>query len=387
MPDITLLPAIADLFGVTVDELLRGERKRAADAPPAPESTDVPSSDTPTDGGYTHETPPDPRALRGLRAMMKRAIDQIRNLGILSFALSYAGLMVMLGISYGFYRPVLGYALQMLFGLGGLSVLWFASFRMRDHLNEQIYEATDTRLPVIELARGCYHYANWVWLCSSAAAHAFVLGSMLCLKSGTHSVLLTSHYAILVLIITLVYIIIHACVKPLAIRHLCRPWAPICGETINTWTPVPHNLRAQVSLALWQFIPAILGTVGCMVASYALDHPTGQIDYASIAGVGLLAIGLAVSVAALPLHLRKHPKESHHRRDTLIVGIRNLILNAVFLITANASFVYIRATSPDGRVENSYYWNEEMLLLGIAVALSVILIAELVRRKVQKKKT
>ena len=387
MPDITLLPAIADLFGVTVDELLRGERKRAADAPPAPESTDVPSSDAPTDGGYTHETPPDPRALRGLRAMMKRAIAQIRNLGILSFALSYAGLMVMLGISYGFYRPVLGYALQMLFGLGGLSVLWFASFRMRDQLNELIFDTTDTRLPVIELASGCYHYANWVWLCSSAAAHAFVLGSMLCLKSGTHSVLLTSHYAILVLIITIIYCIIHAGIKPYALRRLCRPWAQVCGETINTWTPVPHNFRAQVCLTLWQLIPTVLGTVGCMVAGYALDHPVGQIDYASIAGLSLLAAGLAVPVIALPLYLRKPPKDTLARRDTLIVGIRNLILNAVFLITANASFVYIRVTTPDGRVENSYYWNEEMLLLGIAVALAVILVAELARRKAQKKKT
>ena len=387
MPDITLLPAIADLFGVTVDELLRGERKRAADAPLAPESTDVPSSDAPTDGGYTHETPPDPRALRGLRAMMKRAIAQIRNLGILSFALSYAGLMVMLGISYGFYRPVLGYALQMLFGLGGLSVLWFASFRMRDQLNELIFDTTDTRLPVIELASSCYRYANWVWLCSSAAAHAFVLGSMLCLKSGTHSVLLTSHYAILVLIITIIYCIIHAGIKPYALRRLCRPWAQVCGETINTWTPVPHNLRAQVCLTLWQLIPTVLGTIGCMVASYALDHPAGQIDYASIAGLSILAAGLAVPVIALPLHLRKHPKDILSRRDTLIVGIRNLILNAVFLITANASFVYIRATSPDGLVENSYYWNEEMLLLGIAVALAVILVAELARRKAQKKKT
>ena len=385
MPDITLFPAIADLFGVTVDELLRGERKRAADAPPIAESTDVPSSDAPAEGGYTHETPPDPRALRGLRAMMRRAVAQIRNLGILAFALSYGGLMVMLGVSYGFYRPVLGYALQLLFELGGLSVLWFASSRMRDHLNEQIFDAADTRLPVIELARGCYHYSHWVWLVYAAAAHALVLGTMLCLKSGTHSVLLTSHYAILVLIITLVYIIIHACVKPYAIRHLCRPWAQVCGETINTWTPVPHNLRASLALTLWQIIPAILGTIGCMVANYALDHPTGQIDYAAIAGVSLLAVGLAVSVAALPLHLRKHPKGTHSRRDTLIVGIRNLILNAVFLITANASFTFIRATSPDGRVENSYYWNEEMLLLGIAVALSVILIAELVRRKVQKK--
>ena len=395
MPDILLLPAIADLFGVTVDELLRGERMREAtlrESAPTSTSSDTtensnePQAEPSTDGGYAHEPPPDPRALRGLRALMKRAIAQIRNFGILSFALSYAGLMVMLGISYGFYRPVLGYALQMLFGLGGLSVLWFASFHMRDQLNELIFDTTDTRLPVIELARGCYHYAYWVWLVYAAAAHAFVLGSVLCLKSGSHSVLIQSHYAVLVLIITLVYIIIHACVKPYAIRHLCRPWAPICGETINTWTPVPHNLRAQVSLTLWQIIPAVLGTVGCMVANYGLDHPEGQIDYAAIAGVSLLAVCLAVSVVSLPLRLRKLPKGSLLRRDTLIVGIRNLILNAVFLLTANASFVYIRATSPDGRVEISYYWNEGVLLVGIAMILAAILITEVVRQRVQRKK-
>ena len=103
-----------------------------------------------------------------------------------------------------------------------------------------------------------------------------------------------------------------------------------------------------------------------MVANYALDHPTGQIDYAAIAGVSLLVVGLAASVAALPLHLRKHPKGTHFRRDTLIVGIRNLILNAVFLITANASFTFIRATSPDelGQhvvVQGGTFYNDAVL--------------------------
>ena len=105
MPDILLLPAIADLFGVTVDELLRGERmrgERMREAPSRESATtshtvDNPDTDTndAVDGGYTHEIPPDPRALRGLRALMKRAEANFRTSAILAVFLAYTGLLVM----------------------------------------------------------------------------------------------------------------------------------------------------------------------------------------------------------------------------------------------------------------------------------------------------
>ena len=100
MPDILLLPAIADLFGVTVDELLRGERMREATLRESAAIADTaddpnkPQAEPSTDGGYTHETPPDPRALRGLRSMTKRSLTSFRTSLLIAIALSCVGYVV-----------------------------------------------------------------------------------------------------------------------------------------------------------------------------------------------------------------------------------------------------------------------------------------------------
>ena len=384
MPDITLLPAVADLFGVTVDELLRGERKRVTDTPSVPDPTDPPTDALPAEEGYTHETPPDPRALRGLRAMMKRALSRFRTDMLLSRALTLSGLFIMMGVSYGFYRPSIGFAILLLFLTGSVTVTAMAAMRMKDALNEQFFNE-ETRLPDTELTAACRAYAAHTSRSLFVSATALLISLPLVLIHDPHtvkSVLSAESYAVMALVIGMLCMLAILCLNAPVMALLSKPW-----QRNESTAPIAIPNGRRLSLTLWQITPAILGTIGCMVANYALDHPTGQIDYAAIAGVSLLVVGLAASVAALPLHLRKHPKESHHRRDTLIVGIRNLILNAVFLITANASFTFIRATSPAGRVETSYYWNEEMLLVGLAVALGVILAAELIRRHLQKKKT
>ena len=139
MPDITLLPAIADLFGVTVDELLRGERKRTIEpTEPAAENAESTSDASPVQPPRPEA---DPRALRGLRAMMNRALSRFRNLMILAIALAIAGLFIMMGVSYGFYRPMIGFILLLLFVLAGISVTCIAALRMKDTLDEYVAAA------------------------------------------------------------------------------------------------------------------------------------------------------------------------------------------------------------------------------------------------------
>ena len=94
-PDLSLSPALAELFGVTCDELLRGERL------------------TPT----VRPDPGEGRASRQVRALLNRALSGFRTLCWVSLALSAVGLVCMLGIAFGFYRPVIGFAVMAVFAV------------------------------------------------------------------------------------------------------------------------------------------------------------------------------------------------------------------------------------------------------------------------------
>ena len=323
--------------------------------------------------------------------MMKRVTAQLRNYGILSQALASAGLLFMIGISYGFYRPPLGYAVQLLLALASATVFWLASARTHDYLNDQILEpgvVGDIRLPAAELAKACYSYADWVWNVFAVNLHSMSLGTLLLLASDSHAVLVIDAFLPLVAIISIVYCLAMLRIRPYAIRRLCRPWAHVCGDTLNTWTPNPRNLRPHLALSLWQFIPALTGLTGCIVLANFFDHPEGEIDPFSIFAMAFLLAGIAAACIALPLHLRRIEASSPARRELKITGIRNLILVGVSIWTAANSVTFIR-TSTDGGMtwEIGQHWNEELIFLGVAVGLLVVLVSEFIRNRLRNRKS
>ena len=75
-PDLNLIPAIADIFGVTCDELLRGERRQHGGEQPAGESA------------------PSERGKKQLEAILRRKYSTFRNLTFIPFGLALLGLIV-----------------------------------------------------------------------------------------------------------------------------------------------------------------------------------------------------------------------------------------------------------------------------------------------------
>ena len=97
-PDLSLIPVIAEIFCVTCDELLRGERK-------SPEQRAEP----------TTETEPSPKAGKQLQRILKSSMSQYKNRTYIAMGISVVGLITALICNLVFLRASLGFLLGAIF--------------------------------------------------------------------------------------------------------------------------------------------------------------------------------------------------------------------------------------------------------------------------------
>ncbi|MBQ4284596.1 MAG: helix-turn-helix transcriptional regulator [Lachnospira sp.] len=109
-PDISVIPALAEMLGVTCDELLKGER--------IINETQVEKSV--------------PRVEKQLKVIVNQTISRFKTLIWISMALSFVGLIAMFGVSYGFYRRVVGFGIELVLVVVAVIIAVIAVSRMKD---------------------------------------------------------------------------------------------------------------------------------------------------------------------------------------------------------------------------------------------------------------
>ena len=397
MPDILLLPAIADLFGVTVDELLRGERMR--EAPPresavfADTADDInePQTEPSTDGGYTHETPPDPRALRGLRSMTKRSLTSFRTSLLIAIALSCVGYVVHLAVSYGFYRPVIGFFCMAAFTVAAAVLAVMATMRLKDTLSEQI-DGDGIRLPANELTAACRTLTYWSYRTFTSIADLLILSTPLVLMRDHHylnSVLSSSSYLPVALVLCCICGVLTLWLQKPYAAWMLKPWAGLILSDPYL-LPAPQTIGRRV---LWLNATQTVGIVFSAVLTTLFTGFEWGITYwgednthYNLTAIIFFALG-TLTVIAAPFLFRigyRSILESGSlstaewikgKRAMTRAAVRNVLLYVVAILTVGFG-VSFGASSSDG-VHWEYYqsWNEGAIFLGI-LAVSVVIMAD-----------
>ena len=124
-PDLTLIPVIAEIFGITSDELLRGERRSV-------EKTE----DNENEGSRY--------SLKGekqFKTMVRNRLKKYNNLSLISMGLSIVGWLVGLLCNFAFYNGITGFVLgTVLFLASEICQICFArSFRLPLDEEEEVY--------------------------------------------------------------------------------------------------------------------------------------------------------------------------------------------------------------------------------------------------------
>lgn len=124
LPDLTLLPMIADLFHITVDELLRGERRAQAN------------------GVAEAQPSPDPERLKKqTRRVLSAAYSRAQGRMLIGLGCGFAGLLTAMICNFAVMRALPGLVIGLLLCLAGAALLGvFAAAALRMDTEEE-YDA------------------------------------------------------------------------------------------------------------------------------------------------------------------------------------------------------------------------------------------------------
>ena len=323
--------------------------------------------------------------------MTKRSLTSFRTSLLIAIALSCVGYVVHLAVSYGFYRPVIGFFCMAAFTVAAAVLAVMATMRLKDTLSEQI-DGDGIRLPANELTAACRTLTYWSYRTFTSIADLLILSTPLVLMRDHHylnSVLSSSSYLPVALVLCCICGVLTLWLQKPYAAWMLKPWAGLILSDPYL-LPAPQTIGRRV---LWLNATQTVGIVFSAVLTTLFTGFEWGITYwgednthYNLTAIIFFALG-TLTVIAAPFLFRigyRSILESGSlstaewikgKRAMTRAAVRNVLLYVVAILTVGFG-VSFGASSSDG-VHWEYYqsWNEGAIFLGI-LAVSVVIMAD-----------
>ena len=337
-PDISLIPAIAEMYGVTCDELLRGERI---------------SRDTETQeekDGAAEKGRTDKKVERQRKALISRALSGFKTMVLISIALSVVGLIFMFGISYGFWRPVVGFALLLLFEAAATVLMLIAVNKLKEiKAGNELFEDLDAETAErFDRSFGGFTFHGF-----------FITFSAVVLPLP---LLFYEHRYIIVGVLEfrryLPYLVFEVLLLVLLYLSVREPFIRLVTgrKKENSFRSQSCILLNVIQLTAWAL---------ALILTLILPH-------FRMAPAGIMILLTCVIIVAFAVMLFR---EKENRRIVFLTGLRNvLLLPTIFMFSSAHSVVF----SYNAMLEESYrrgeIWDEKLIFGGICWTLLIMIL-------------
>ncbi len=291
-PDISLIPALAELLGVTCDELLKGER--ILDAEPREKR--------------------EAKVEKQLRSLINRTLSRFWTLIRIACTDAVIGLIWMLGISYGFFRPIIGFAVMLLFEAIAFGLAVVALDRAKEVQNEhELFEEAGENLTA-KFSRQLGN-SSFTAFFLIAAAVLLSLPLVLWINDYVNSVLAMSSYLKIALGVV-------APVLVLGWIKLKEPCAALLSGGKRQAEPVGPSMQTVRTMSAIQ-LGLLLAGLLCSVLSTHLNWSPDRIEIGStLAG----AVGSLLGVGSLVCPIVYFIKCKALRKKLIMPGLRNILM-------------------------------------------------------------
>ncbi len=335
MPDISLIPVIAEMFNVTCDELLRGER-----------ITDSLSEEKAV-----------PKVEKQMKMLLKRALYRFTSSVLIAVVASFIGFIVQFAIAYGFYKPIIGFTVMVVFVLASSTCILLSLSKLNSQVedNELFEHLSSQEIKGFKKAR---YYYSFLSLFINMIIIIWSLPLVIVIDSYyIDSVMLFREYIMLVpyfiLITTICYLVANGvCMHFLGIKKYCFALS-----------------RNIIILNVLQLVCPLL----VIAFGYGLMSIGGHIG-------GILSIILfAALVSAVIVPFIYYAVEDKKDNKLVIaVGLRNIGLWGAFLIF-ESSVSYSTSYDWNNKITEVYF--DSKGLINVANLLTMLIIGYVLLKK------